>query len=269
MPSQFRNRGDRLVFSNGVVVLAALAAVLVYLFDADLTRLIQLYVVGVFTAFTLSQPGMVRRWFRVRGQDWVRSAVINGVGAVTTGVVLVIVTMTKFTHGAWIRDRDDADHRPVLPGRASSLRAGRPRPARAAAERRGRLDNTFLVLVDVSAPRCGMRPGTSSRRGPRPWSRCSWCTPRTSAPRRTRVAPGCTEARELQPLRGGGEHPARAIKRYIRAMPREPGDFVTVVIPEALVSYSWFQFLGRRCLLLKSPIAVRTGRRRHGRPVDA
>ena len=62
MPSHFRNRGDRLVFSNGIAVLAGLAVVLVWLFDADLTRLIQLYVVGVFVALTLSQAGMVRRW---------------------------------------------------------------------------------------------------------------------------------------------------------------------------------------------------------------
>ena len=62
MPSQFRNRGDRLVFSNGVVVLAVIAGLLVIVFHAELTRLIQLYVVGVFTAFTLSQWGMVRRW---------------------------------------------------------------------------------------------------------------------------------------------------------------------------------------------------------------
>ena len=67
MPSQFRNRGDRLVFSNGVVILAGLACLLIYVYDAELTRLIQLYVVGVFTAFTLSQAGMVRRWFRLRG----------------------------------------------------------------------------------------------------------------------------------------------------------------------------------------------------------
>ena len=102
MPSQFRNRGDRLVFSNGVVVLAGLAAVLIWAFDANLTRLIQLYVVGVFTAFTLSQAGMVRRWMRTKEGAWQRSAVINGVGAATTGIVLVVVTITKFAKGAWI-----------------------------------------------------------------------------------------------------------------------------------------------------------------------
>jgi amino acid transporter len=100
MPSQFRNRGDRLVFSNGVVILAGSAALLIWHFDASLTALIQLYVVGVFTAFTLSQAGMVRRWTRIRNPGWQRSAVINGIGATTTGIVLLIVTITKWTGGA-------------------------------------------------------------------------------------------------------------------------------------------------------------------------
>lgn len=102
MPRQLRNRGDRLVFSNGVVVLAILAVVLLVAFDAQVSRLIQLYVVGVFTSFTLSQTGMVRRWLRTRERGWVRSVVFNAVGALTTAVVLVIVAIVKFSHGAWI-----------------------------------------------------------------------------------------------------------------------------------------------------------------------
>jgi amino acid transporter len=104
MPSQFRNRGDRLVYSNGVIVLASLAVLLIYVYDAQLTRLIQLYVVGVFTAFTLSQSGMVRHWIKLKASEprWVRSAVINGIGAATTGLVLVVVTITKWKGGAWI-----------------------------------------------------------------------------------------------------------------------------------------------------------------------
>ena len=102
LPSQFRNRGDRLVFSNGILVLATLAIGLIVIFDAELTRLIQLYVVGVFTAFTLSQTGMVRHAIRERQASWRRSATINAIGGVTTGVVLVTVTITKFIHGAWI-----------------------------------------------------------------------------------------------------------------------------------------------------------------------
>ena len=102
MPSQFRNRGDRLVFSNGVLVLAGLALFLVWLYDASLTDLIQLYVIGVFTAFTLSQAGMVRRWFRVKGAGWRWRATLNGVGAAVTGIVLVVATITKFAGGAYV-----------------------------------------------------------------------------------------------------------------------------------------------------------------------
>ena len=102
MPRQFRNRGDRLVFSNGIFALAALAGLLLVVFDAQVSRLIQLYVVGVFTSFTLSQTGMVRHWLTTRDRGWRRSVVINAIGAVTTGVVLVIVAAVKFVHGAWI-----------------------------------------------------------------------------------------------------------------------------------------------------------------------
>jgi amino acid transporter len=107
MPKQFENRGDRLVFSNGVVVLAVVASLLIYVFEANLSSLIQLYVVGVFTSFTLSQAGMVRHWISLQrlgkaGRRWRRSILINGVGAITTGLVLVVVVQTKFLHGAWI-----------------------------------------------------------------------------------------------------------------------------------------------------------------------
>lgn len=102
LPRQFQNRGDRLVFSNGVVVLAGLACLLLWAFDADVSRLIQLYVVGVFTSFTLSQSGMVRHWLRTREPGWRRSAVINAIGAVCTGVVLVVIAASKFGEGAWM-----------------------------------------------------------------------------------------------------------------------------------------------------------------------
>jgi amino acid transporter len=102
MPRQFRNRGDRLVFSNGVFALALLAGLLLVAFDAQVSKLIQLYVVGVFTSFTISQAGMVRHWLTSRERGWRRSVVINAIGAVTTGLVLVVVATVKFVHGAWI-----------------------------------------------------------------------------------------------------------------------------------------------------------------------
>lgn len=102
MPRQLINRGDRLVFSNGVVVLSALAALFIVVFGADLNRLIQLYLVGVFVSFTLSQAGMVLHWRRLREPGWRRSIVINGVGATMTGLVLCVVIVTKFAAGAWL-----------------------------------------------------------------------------------------------------------------------------------------------------------------------
>jgi amino acid transporter len=110
LPRQFARRGDRLVFSNGIVILAGLAGLLIWAFDASTTRLIQLYIIGVFVSFTLSQSGMVKHWITelrtlvdpTRRQHVHRSLVINAVGAVVTALVLVIVLVTKFTHGAWI-----------------------------------------------------------------------------------------------------------------------------------------------------------------------
>jgi len=100
-PRQFVNLGDRLVYSNGIVVLTGLAAALIVVFQANVNSLIHLYVVGVFTAFTLSQAGMVRYWRRTRGPGWRHSAVINGIGSAATGVVTLLVIETKFTEGAW------------------------------------------------------------------------------------------------------------------------------------------------------------------------
>ena len=80
MPRQYRNRGDRLAFSNGIITVSVLAGLLIVVFGAQVSRLIQLYVVGVFTSFTISQTGMVRHWLRVRDSGWQRSVVINAVG---------------------------------------------------------------------------------------------------------------------------------------------------------------------------------------------
>ncbi len=102
LPRQLSNLGDRLVFSNGILVLSAAAAFLIVIFDAQVHRLIPLYMVGVFTAFTLSQAGMVVHWRRSdeAGKGW--RAGINTFGALTTALVLVIVAVVKFIHGAWL-----------------------------------------------------------------------------------------------------------------------------------------------------------------------
>ncbi len=102
LPRQLVNRGDRLVFSNGVIVLALLASLLLVLFRGETHALIPLYAVGVFISFTLSQAGMVRRHLRLRETGWQRGILINGAGAVTTAVVLTVVGGTKFVDGAFL-----------------------------------------------------------------------------------------------------------------------------------------------------------------------
>jgi amino acid transporter len=245
MPSQFRNRGDRLVFSNGVVVLALLASILIWAFDANLTRLIQLYVVGVFTAFTLSQAGMVRRWRRLRGEGWRRSMIINAVGAVTTGVVLVIVAVTKFKGGAWIV----LAAMPVIVAFFLAVhrhyesvgRSLRAQPVLAARE----IPNTFIVLVpdlepattDAVAYLRAIRPervtplyvGEPARfqSVARSWS--------TVAPR----------LGKLQSLTGNGQGYVKAVRRYLHDLPRSENEFITVVIPEALTGTSLLRYARR------------------------
>jgi amino acid transporter len=102
MPRQFAARGDRLVFSNGIVALALIAALLIWLFGGDTHALIPLYAIGVFVCFTLSQAGMVEHWQRSRASGWRWRATLNGVGAAATGAVAIIQVVTKFTQGAWI-----------------------------------------------------------------------------------------------------------------------------------------------------------------------
>ncbi len=100
-PRQFVNLGDRLVYSNGIVVLSGIAALLIWAFKADVIALIHLYVIGVFTAFTISQAGMVKHWLRREEPGWRWRAVVNGAGAVATGLVAIVVVESKFTEGAW------------------------------------------------------------------------------------------------------------------------------------------------------------------------
>jgi amino acid transporter len=152
LPRQLHTRGDRLAFSNGIMLLAGFAVVLIVAFQAETTRLIQLYIVGVFVSFTLSQSGMLRHWNRllrterdpVRRRRMIRSRAINGVGTVMTGFVLILVLATKFTRGAWIsiaamaviyavmvsirrhydtvaRELEPAEDRPVLPARNHAI----------------------------------------------------------------------------------------------------------------------------------------------------
>ena len=102
LPRQFTNQGDRLAFSNGIIILSVLSGLLLVMFGGDTHSLIPLYMIGVFVSFTLSQAGMVMHWRTVRGERWRTNAAINGFGAVVTGLVLAIVATTKAFEGAWI-----------------------------------------------------------------------------------------------------------------------------------------------------------------------
>ena len=102
IPRQFATQGDRLVFSNGIVILGGLAIVLLIIFGGQTHALIPLYAVGVFISFTLSQASMVRRWLRLRAEGWWWRVWLNGLGALVTGGVMLTIATTKFSHGAWI-----------------------------------------------------------------------------------------------------------------------------------------------------------------------
>ncbi|BFU93914.1 MAG: Uncharacterized amino acid permease YdaO [Nitrospira sp.] len=102
MPHQMATFGDRLVFSNGIIILGFFACLLVVLFQGDTHALIPLYAIGVFVSFTLSQAGMVRRWLIKKGDHWRKKLIVNGIGAVATGIATVIIASTKFMQGAWI-----------------------------------------------------------------------------------------------------------------------------------------------------------------------
>ncbi|HJU05097.1 MAG TPA: APC family permease, partial [Nitrospiraceae bacterium] len=102
MPAQMKSRGDRLVFSNGIIILGLLAGVLIVIFHGETHALIPLYAVGVFLSFTLAQAGMVRYWMTKGERHWRQKLIINGMGAVVTGVATAIIASTKFLHGAWI-----------------------------------------------------------------------------------------------------------------------------------------------------------------------
>jgi amino acid transporter len=102
MPRQFAFRGERLAFSFGIIALALVAILVLVAFEGRVSKLVPLYTIGVFVAFTLSQSGLVRRWIRLRNKGWRLSVLINGFGTIVTGVVLVVVAFTKFADGAWM-----------------------------------------------------------------------------------------------------------------------------------------------------------------------
>ena len=246
MPSQFRNRGDRLVYSNGIVILAVAASALVYAFDADLTRLIQLYVVGVFTAFTLSQLGMVRRWLRLRERGWQRSMIINAIGASATGIVLVIVTVTKFSHGAWIV----LAAMPVIIsffvlvhrhyeaiGVALRTHVEPPTPD---------ATNTFVLLVHDLGPATAKAVGYLRALRPEHVVPVYVGDPRTFAETAERWPVFAPRLGSLEQLPVEGGRLTRVLRARLRALRQDDTGFISVILSEELHSRSLLRHLGRR-----------------------
>jgi len=232
-PRQFSNLGDRLVFSNGMLVLAVAAAALLAIYKANTNSLIHLYVIGVFTAFTLSQAGMVRYWLRTRTQGWRHRALVNTVGAAATGLVTVIVVWTKFAEGAWlVTVAIPALVLAMLGVRRHYRRIGRRLAAGAAAVASVPSARNRILLVveelDAAAERAlaftrkiapdGFRAIHVPRRGTDPGI----------GPRWFRLAGGIPMLEMLDPLGGTVD----AVVEQVWRLPRGESDFVTVVVPE-------------------------------------
>ncbi len=252
IPRQFENLGDRLVYSNGMFVLSALAIVLVVAFGADVNKLLQLYVVGVFTAFTLSQTGMVRYWLRVskeggaKAQGWRWRLAINAVGAVATGLVLVIVIITKFAEGAWIVIASIpvmilgfyAVHRHY-----DAVRRQLRRETIAVAEAPA---NHVVIVVDAIDDALAEAVGFVWSFAGEEFRAVHVRSPDDAADLEQRWRSFCRTTKvELELLDRSGD-PVKAIIERIRAIPREPTDFVTVVVPELLTRRSLLAALRRR-----------------------
>ncbi|CAM3861730.1 APC family permease [Isoptericola cucumis] len=260
LPRQLHTRGDRLAFSNGILTLAVGAVVLVVAFDAEVTRLIQLYIVGVFVSFTLSQLGMLRHWTRALRTEpsprersrMKRSRVVNGVGFVMTAAVLLIVLVTKFGHGAWITVV-------AMAGLFVLMRAIRSHYERVRDE---------LALDDLSAARAlpsRVHAIVLVSKVHKPTMR-ALAYARASRPSMLEAVTVGVDPDEIDDLRARWESldlpvplrvldsPFREITRpilkYVRSVRREsPRDLVVVYIPEYVVGHWWEQLLHNQSAL--------------------
>jgi amino acid transporter len=261
MARQFTNLGDRLVFSNGVLVLTAAAAALVAVYHANVNSLIHLYVVGVFTAFTLSQAGMVRYWNRTRERGWRRRGLVNGLGAATTGVVALIVIWSKFTEGAWLV----IVAIPLLVVLFLGInrhyrRFGRRLRAGVTAVRRARKPtNAVLLWVDaIDAATEGALWYSRRIANGTPVRALLAPGPHTDAGIRARWWDFADEGPQLEllPTDEGRTH---ALLEEVWRLPRGDSDFVTVVIPEQFTRQSLVTAAGRTSFRLKLRLLAEPG----------
>jgi hypothetical protein len=269
LPRQLHTRGDRLAYSNGIVLLAGSASVLILVYDAEVTRLIQLYIVGVFISFTLSQTGMVRHWTRLLKTEteqsarlrMMRSRVINAIGLTITGSVLIVVLITKFVRGAYIALLFMAILFMLMQAIRRHYNSVRQELAE---ESKGRmLPSRVHAIVLVSKVHKPTMRALAYARASRP-----------SVLEAVTVAVDPEETAKLQeewdrrdipvPLRAL-ESPYREITRpvlaYVRNIRREsPRDLIVVFIPEYVVGRWWEQILhNQSALRLKSSLHFMPG----------
>lgn len=258
LPNQLASRGDRLVFSNGIVLLALTASGLIVAFDADVTRLIHLYILGVFLSFTLSQAGMVRHWSRritreapsrAERRKLRRAQLLNATGALATGLVLVIVLLTKFTQGAWIVVLTMPILFLAMKGVARHYRqVGKElSPSASGVALPGRIHTLVLVnnllaptlralaFAQATGPATLVAVKVSDEGADDPFG-AQW---------RARVVPV-----PLVILESPYRETVRPILRYVRHLRREhPGDAISVIIPEYVVGRWWEQTLHNQTAL--------------------
>ena len=246
-PRQFDNLGDRLVYSNGIVVLAGIASLLIWTFHANVISLIHLYVIGVFTAFTISQTGMVRYWLRNKEGHWRKSAVINGFGAFATGVVTLLVVQAKFTSGAWMV----VIAIPTLIGfflvvnRHYRIVNRRLKSGTAAVKASPEPTNNVVLYVDELDPATRLaswyaheiagqsyHPVWVANGGSKPDPRGRWWD----------FTGGGTRIEQLE----GVGHTEDAVLDYVWSLPRGESNFLTVVVPEAFENPSLLTAVLRR-----------------------
>ena len=269
LPRQLHTRGDRLAFSNGILFLSGVAIVFVWVFGAEVTHLIQLYIVGVFVSFTLSQTGMIRHWTRhlatetdpIQRRRMVRSRVVNTIGLVMTATVLVIVLVTKFVAGAWIAvltmiaifglmkairrhydsvaaELENTEWDGVLPSRTHSIvlvsKMHHPTMRALAYARATRPDTLEAVTVNVD--------DADTRQLVRQWESSDITVP-------------------LKVVESPYREITRPVLEYVKRVRRDsPRDVVTVFIPEYVVGHWWEQVLhNQSALRLKSRLLFQPG----------
>ena len=259
LPRQLMNQGDRLAFSNGIIGLSVFAGILLVVYRGDTHSLIPLYMIGVFLSFTLSQAGMVVHWRRLKGPGWKTSAAINGFGAAITGVVLIVVAITKSLEGAWIVLL-------LIPVHVVFFRATKRHYDSVAAElslknwsgRIPRRRNT--VLVPISGVHGAVLQAVEYARTFSPDVRAVYVNVEAAAT--ARLQQDWEQWGQGVPL-VMLDSPYRSLMEpfleYIEQVDAEhPDDFLTVVLPEFVPAKWWHHlFHNQRALLIKGALLFR------------